>query len=239
MKAGNLLKVGMALAAVGTISVWSFAQERKAPGTGVGVSASRPASRPHERFRMPEPIAQTIERQNSPQDKLRIDLTHSYSREGGRHVAFVRILWGDLDNVIKNGGKRYYSDWDGQLKVDKGEAEVIRKIAFDEGTRPTSRPASGPMLHRGLREHGGTARPMFHRERPASRPSAEPGPGSGRDELIKASGNPIVWKAGVVGALDGLMIKITSETGEMTGTIKAGKFDVPFKITPAPTPAAH
>jgi hypothetical protein len=63
--------------------------------------------------------------------------------------------------------------------------------------------------------------------------ASQPGLGSGRDELVQSSGTQIVWKAGVVGGLDGLLIRITTDTPTAEGTIKAGNFTVDFKSNPA------
>lgn len=213
------------------------------------------ASRPAEFWknlwnRMPAPIDQTITRQNSPQDKLRIDVTHSYLKEG-KHVALVRVVWGDLDNLIKGGGREYYSNWDGKVTLDNGTGLVIHKIAFDDREGLVRRPAlkDGGAATKPARDGAKGGSPIFKptAEKPIFKPEAkvadkaagrgEPRDGSGRDELDQREGKEIVWQAGVVGALDGLMIKITSDTADITGTIVAGKHTVPLKITGAPQPA--
>ena len=61
---------------------------------------------------------------------------------------------------------------------------------------------------------------------------AVPHAGSGRDEVEIAAGPEVEWKAGVVGVLDGLRIKITSPTGTIKGTLVAEKFTIPVVITP-------
>lgn len=204
---------------------------------GYLATAQHPATRPHAKAaqsqpttykahfgHLPLPVDQTIEKENSAQDKLQVDVTHS-AIEAGKHVAYVRVVWGDLNNLIKHGGKQYYSDWDGSVTLDKATGEVVHRIAFDEYGHATTRPAH--RIH-----DGATSRPAHS---PRHSASTEPGPGSGRDELITASGAKIEWKAGVVGALDGLTIKITSDSPTITGTIKAGNFTVPLNVSPAPT----
>lgn len=155
-------------------------------------------------------VAQTITRENSASDKLRIEMSNSHVNKDGKNVALVRIVWGDVDNVIKGGGSQYYSDWDGSLKLGSGSAKVVHKIAFDDGSKATSRPAK-----EGSHKHA----------------SSQPGAGSGRDQLLQSEGQQITWKAGVVGGIDGLLIKITADTPSVSGTIVAGKFTVPFTIT--------
>jgi hypothetical protein len=154
--------------------------------------------------------AQTITRENSSADKLRIEITNSRVNKDGKNVALVRIIWGDLDNTIKGGGQQYYSDWTGSLKLDSGSAKVVHKIQFDDGSKATSRPA---------------------RKHPASQPADQKGAGLGRDQLLQSEGQQITWKAGVVGGIDGLLIKVTADTSSVSGTIVAGKFTVPFTIT--------
>ena len=62
-----------------------------------------------------------------------------------------------------------------------------------------------------------------------------PREGSGRDALIPdGAANKVTWKSGVVGATDGLLIRLALPDGETTGTIKVGQFTIPFTITPMP-----
>lgn len=192
-------------------------------------TASAPASRPRakELGQMPMPIAQTIERQNSSSDKLRIDLTGTKA-DGGRHVAYVRIAWGDLDNLITTYGKQYYDNWDGKLSLDNGATgEVAGKIAFDDGKGAASRPAAR------AGKAGKTAK--AGKQAPASAPAKDAE--SGRDQMIQSQGATIVWKAGVVGGLDGLLIRLTGKSDTITGTIQVGKFSVPFTVKASPTGA--
>lgn len=222
MKLHTLIVAAIVLA-VGLGGVWAATDK---PATHES-HRKEAASRPADHFgRMPLPIDQTIEKQNSPQDKLRIDVTHSELREG-KHVAFIRIVWGDLDNLIKEGGRQYFSDWDGSVTFQNATGLVVHKIAFDDGkatTRPANQKtntASRPGHEKGLSDH--------HPKREAT---SQPDQQNGRDQLIDASGPVIEWKAGVVGAIDGLLIKVTSEKPTVEATIKAGKFTVPVKITP-------
>ncbi len=212
----------LAIVSVAAVSALSLGAEGLAGRRArFAEGASLPSSRPHHEGRMPLAVDQTITRENSSSDKLRIELTHSHVNKDGKNVAFVRIVWGDLDNVIVGGGRQYYSDWDGSLALTSATGEVVRKIAFDDGTA-TSRPAAA-----------GTERPRWRRHN-ASQPAHHggPGSGSGQDEMIQSQGSQITWKAGVVGALDGLLIKVTSDSASISGTIVAGKFTVPFTITP-------
>ena len=190
-------------------------------------------SQPHESFgRMPAAIDRTVKRQNSPQDMLQVDITHS-AASGGKSVSYVRAVWGDLDNQIK-GGRQYYSDWDGNLVIDNGAGEVVHKIAFDDRDRATTRPARAAKRAKELtaaeivRHKAGKLR---HFAITAKADRGQPGPGSGRDRLDDAAGAKINWQAGVVGAYDGLLIKITSDKPDVTATLTAGKFTIPIKIT--------
>jgi hypothetical protein len=54
--------------------------------------------------------------------------------------------------------------------------------------------------------------------------------GSGRDTLIRDSESSMVaWKSGVVGATDGLLIRLELRQAETRGVIQAGNFTVPFE----------
>lgn len=231
---GNVLRIGAAcVMVIGMLALAVNAGPGEAANHHANKAASQPTSKPHEPFgKIPAPIAQTIKQQNSPQDMLQVDITHSQVISG-KNVAYIRVVWGDLDDLIKHGGKQYYSDWDGQLAIDNASGEVIHKIAFDDGRREaTTRPAA-------------TSRPANHAGKKAAAEAIEklkaakaqhfafgPGTGSGRDELTTPSGPKITWQAGVVGAYDGLLIKITSDNANISATLVAGKFTVPIKITP-------
>jgi len=154
--------------------------------------------------------AATFERKNSDEDLLRGSITHSWKR-GGVWVAYLVIRWGDLDRKIDGYSPDYYSNWDGHVALDKGIAMVARKLAFDDGT----------------------ARRIDDRR--AERAGAEPGPGSGRDRIVpETDPKKIVWKAGVVGGTDGLVIRI--EMPEPTGVcrVKAGNFSLELPVRPVP-----
>jgi hypothetical protein len=75
---------------------------------------------------------QVERREHSPEDLIEVRTTATIPVEGGRHRAFVRIEWGDLDNRIAGGGKQYYSDWAGSFRSPESQARVVRKIAFDD-----------------------------------------------------------------------------------------------------------
>ncbi len=222
-------QLGSVVVLITGMCIWAIAADSYAQNTG-SPAASRPASRPGGQIH----FDQTLNRQNSASDKLQIEISKTHQRQG-KYNTLVRIRWGDLDNVIKGYGKQYYSDWDGQLVVKSGgEATVVRKISFDDGTA-ASRPAGAASRPAGLR---GLLRRRHQQS--ASEPAAsQPGPGSGRDELLQSSGAKIVWKAGVVGAFDGLLIRITGDSPTVEGTIKAGKFTVDFKSNPAPRRPAN
>ena len=239
---------------VGLTASVSPAKDPAAPadGTKTVKPGFAPTSRPADFWKnlwnhMPAPIDQTVKKENSPQDKLRIDITHSYLKEG-KHVALVRVVWGDLENLIKGGGKEHYSNWDGKLTIDNGTGLVVHKIAFDDGKGLVAKPlakragtTSKPAHKDAVKRESPVFKPALPADKPAAakhgdRPHNQPGPGSGRDELEQSAGKEIVWEAGVVGALDGLMIKITSDSADITGTIVAGKFTVPFKITGSTDP---
>ncbi len=151
---------------------------------------------------MPLPVAQTFDRENKPSDKQHVEVTAS-ALEGAQYVAYVHVVWGDLDNVIKKDGSQYYSDWDGSLTLTEGTGIIDKKIQFEDKTGKAA----------------------------ASKPAKLPGPGSGRDEVVEKSGPVVDWKSGVVGALDGLRIKITSPDATIHATLVAGKFTIPITIT--------
>jgi len=57
--------------------------------------------------------------------------------------------------------------------------------------------------------------------------------GTGIDQLIKdATSQQVRWLSGIVGHTDGLLIKIEMNKPTCRGEIKAGKFVVPFSISP-------
>jgi hypothetical protein len=54
------------------------------------------------------------------------------------------------------------------------------------------------------------------------------------EKVVHADGTEISWTAAVHGKYDGLRVKITSKTAEVSGTIKVGNFTVPFTVTEEP-----
>lgn len=185
-------------------------------------AVSKPAT-PEFGGKMPLPVDQRIERQNSPADKLVVEVTHSV-KEGTVYVAYVKIVWGDLNNVIKGVGSQYYSNWDGGLKLAGGARGIIdEKIQFDDKVG----------VHKSVPVAPAVKRPLVITGKNGTNTVAGPHVGSGRDEVEIAAGPLVEWKAGVVGALDELRIKITSPTPIVNGTLTAGKFTVPITVAPA------
>ena len=45
----------------------------------------------------------------------------------------------------------------------------------------------------------------------------------------------VAWKSGIVGATDGLLIRLNLKKPEAKGTIKAGNFTIPYEIKPRTT----
>lgn len=63
--------------------------------------------------------------------------------------------------------------------------------------------------------------------------TTEPRIGSGRDKLLKdETSSQVRWLAAVVGATDGLLIKLEMHKPEARGEIKAGPYMIPFEIRP-------
>jgi len=185
--------------------------------TATKPAAPKPAAK--DQAAILPPVDQRIERQNSPADKLVVEVTHSAKAEVG-YVAYIKIRWGDLDNVIKGTGSQYYANWDGGLKLAGGARAIIEnKIQFED----KGKPAAASAKNNGKNGTGTVAGPHV---------------GSGRDEVEIAAGPLIEWKSGVVGILDGLRIKITSPIATISGTLIAGKFTIPINITLAPADAA-
>jgi len=187
-----------------------------APVPAAGNKAEEPRTLRHLAAGLPLPITQKIDRQNSESDKLLIEVTDS-KQDSQQYVAYIKILWGDLDNVIKGDSKAYYSNWTGNVTIANGTGTVEHKIAFDDKTR----------THKLIKLH------HVKNGAPTTAPatqSAGPGPGSGRDALLVPAGKEISWEAGVVGGLDGLKIRITSDQPVINLTVKAGNFTVPVTI---------
>mgnify|MGYP006911567221 CR=1 FL=1 len=167
----------------------------------------------------------SFEKINSDKDLLRGFVTYSRpSKDDGRNYeALICLRWGDLDNLIPKIKSDFYSNWDGYVKVHGGgRAYVIKEFAFDDGD-----PAGGETGKGGLGEDSSKNIP--------DRESKEPGLGSGRDELIKdQTSSMVAWKSGVVGATDGILIKVELQKPEAKGEIKAGNFVIPYEIKPLP-----
>ena len=73
-------------------------------------------------------------------------------------------------------------------------------------------------------------------ERLEARPEPGPREGSGRDLLLPSDDESVVsWEAGVIGATDGLLIKLELDSPEATGEIQAGVFTIPFMVAPVET----
>ena len=144
---------------------------------------------------------------NSDEDLLRGFITYSRKTHDG-YVAYVLLRWGDLDRKIQGCSKEHYSNWDGHVKVSAGRARVARKIAFDDGARRTDADKGGG-----------------------------PGPGSGRDRIVP-DGDPskIVWQAGVVGATDGLLIRLDLPGPRAVCRVKAGNFSFNLAVRPRREP---
>lgn len=225
--ASLMVSIGMLSVAEGGWREWRRENRRNA-----GAAATAPAPRDIAHT-LPGGIAQRIEHQNSPQDKLIIDISPMVKGADGKYTGYVRIVWGDLDNLIQKIGKEYYSNWDGSCEFADAIGIVDRKIRFDDGQRgyvagehKATRVAinadkfkNNPELHlKALLLRYSTTQPTT---KPAK---GEPHEGSGRDKLICDHGDKIEWQAGVVGALDGLTIKVETTQPTATATIKAGKF---------------
>jgi len=168
----------------------------------------------------------TFERKRSDTDMLRGFVTYSVPAEKddkAAYVAYVFVRWGDLDNKLTEHKKEYYHNWDGFVKVKAGRAEVTREFAFDDGT------ARG---RKSRKSAGGRDRSS------KARRDQGPGEGSGRDKLLNEKDpSCVVWKSGVVGATDGLLIRLTLRHPAASGSMKVGKFSVPLDIKPKPAQA--
>jgi hypothetical protein len=168
--------------------------------------------------------ATEFEKKNSDKDLLRGKITHAMPAKDGEsgYTAFIMLRWGDLDNQIPNIKSEYYTNWDGYVKLQQGgKAEVVKEFAFDDRNQRTGGVDKGDGLGRDSGKRQGDRNTV--------------GEGSGHDEIIKDSDiSMVAWKSGIVGATDGLLIKLTLKKAETKGTIKAGNFTIPFEITPAP-----
>lgn len=220
-------------------------------------------------------------RKNSDQDILSGFITHAVKLED-KYVAYVFLVWGDLDKVIPRCAAEFYSNWDGYVKVDGADLRTVREFAFDDGTpcgpdaaeklraikalieerKAAIRAARDKAAEKAKIEAGNARARAQNIKNTQKRKEAlaaieqkyreaitridarcrealertetvgEPREGSGRDKLDESDDPAVVkWRAGVVGATDGLLIRIDLDRPEASGEIKAGQHVIPFEIT--------
>ncbi len=147
---------------------------------------------------------ENFEYMNSSMDVLRGRISYSVKNRKSTEYPYTAYLLIQWGNLdrVKPVPRGYYENWDGYLQMGQGRAKVEKKIFFDDGWQKY------PDLQ-------------------------GPHPGSGWDQLLD-TGNParVEWLAGVVGATDGLLIRIDLPFDNATGEIKAGNFVFPFAIVP-------
>jgi hypothetical protein len=80
-------------------------------------------------------VATTYEAQNSPQDKLVVQVTAA-TQVGDKWVSKLLVIWGDLDELTKGSGSQYYSPWPGSVDLGSATGKVIGKYHFNEGGEP-------------------------------------------------------------------------------------------------------
>jgi hypothetical protein len=80
-------------------------------------------------------VATTYEAQNSPQDKLVVQVTAA-TQVGDKWVSKLLVIWGDLDELTKGSGKQYYSPWPGYVDLGSATGKVIGKYHFNQGGEP-------------------------------------------------------------------------------------------------------
>lgn len=170
-------------------------------------------------------IASEFEEKNSELDLMRAKLTYAVQQPDGNYTAYLHIRWGDLDKHIHQNGSVYYSNWDGNLKLEQGgNATVVKEYAFDDRDGTTG----------GVDDPDGLGRDS------GKKPSGknQPGQGSGRDAIIRDDSPIVAWKSGVVGATDGLLLLLDLRQAETRGTLKLGNFTIPFvtQLRPAVGP---
>lgn len=137
----------------------------------------------------------------SANDHLHGFVTYSIA-DGGtdkndrQFAAYIFLNWGDLYEKIPNISSKYYSNWDGCVKIrEAGYASVVQEFAFDD------------------------------------RKNREPKVGTGIDKLLKDStSSQVRWRSAVVGATDGLLIKLALHKQEAKGEIQIGPYNIPFII---------
>jgi hypothetical protein len=168
--------------------------------------------------------AMEFEKKNSDSDLLRGRITYSMpdKDDASGYVAYIYVSWGDLDNKIPDISPDYYSNWDGYVKVQQaGKASVVKEFAFDDHNHRDG----------GVGRRDGIGRDSSRRTGDRS----EPGQGVGTDMIIKDTESSMVaWKSGIVGATDGLLIKLELKKPEARGTIKAGNFTISYEIVSKP-----
>ncbi len=70
---------------------------------------------------------------NSSKDFLEGYVTHT-KKDGDRYVGYVYLIWGDLNDEIPGVSSKWYSNWNGEVKVASGTAEVVKEFQFDDGS---------------------------------------------------------------------------------------------------------
>jgi hypothetical protein len=162
-----------------------------------------------------ETTASEFEEKNSELDLMRGKLTYATLQPGGHYMAYLHIRWGDLDQFIPQNGSVHYSNWDGSVKLEQGGvAKVVKEFAFDDRDGTTG----------GVDEPGGLGKDSGKK----NAKHGEVGKGSGRDAITHDSSPIVAWKSGVVGATDGLLLQLDLRHVDTRGTLKLGKFTIPF-----------
>jgi hypothetical protein len=75
-------------------------------------------------------VTQSFVAENSPKDKLCVEITDA-TLENGKYISYVRVIWGDLDDLVK--GERWYSPWPGYVDLGDATGEVIKTYHFNTG----------------------------------------------------------------------------------------------------------
>lgn len=162
-----------------------------------------------------EATAVEFEQKNSELDLMRGKLTYATLQPDGHYTAYLHIRWGDLDQFIPQIASVHYSNWDGSVKLQQGGvATVVKEFAFDDRDGTTG----------GVDEPGGLGQDSGKKD---AKPR-EVGNGSGRDAITHDNSPIVAWKSGVVGATDGLLLKLDLRQAETRGTLQLGKFSIPF-----------
>ncbi len=165
--------------------------------------------------------AADLSHENSVKDLLRGFVTHSQAADG-KYVAYVFLRWGDLNRQIPRCSAEHYSNWDGYVAVGEGSATVVGEYAFDDAS-------AAP----------GSETPQVAPERLNRWLSRGPREGSGRDRLKTWQGaSTVEWQSGVVGATDGLLVRLDLPGQTATVGITAGKFITSVEVTPLPADKA-